>query len=326
MRPSAVVRRRLILFAASLAFVLATPSHSYAAFPGENGGFVFTYEVDFAFGAGTYVATTSNATASDFTTLTHCPQSTEFCTNDWGDWSPNGRRLVYVRQSCDTCALKIVTSRPNGSDRRVLFQVAGATNLLWAPVWSPSGRWIAFSWIRSYFRAGSYSRADDIYVIRTNGRHLTRITHTPGLPETGLDWSSRNRIAFTRWANGGGWRSSDLFTMRPDGTRVRRLTNNNGVAEMEPEWGPGGRNITFVRGQNFFVPREFEIWRMGALGRNREKLSESGEGPAWAPDGSWIAYVSRPDHAIHIVRPWGGGDVVVGSPRRVMARLDWRPL
>ena len=90
-------------------------------------------------------------------------------------WSPTGAWIAYVREYFGT--LKIV--RANGTGSRTVAKGYGISS----PTWSPDGGRIAFSW------------RQDIYVVRTDGTHLTRLTRTPHRQEMELDWSSRHLFA-----------------------------------------------------------------------------------------------------------------------------------
>ena len=65
---------------------------------------------------------------------------------------------------------------------------------------------------------------------------------------------------------------------------------------------------------------------MGIRGGNQRMIATSGFSPAWAPDGSLIAYVNN-DREIHTVEPSGQGDVSIGNPvsGSVASDLDWQP-
>jgi dipeptidyl aminopeptidase/acylaminoacyl peptidase len=88
-------------------------------------------------------------------------------------WSPDGRWLAVGLESVPCC-------RPNhagiwliptggGAARRITRDGVGVS-------WSPDGGWLAFASERS----GDW----EIYVVRTDGRDLRRITHRPG-----RDWA-----------------------------------------------------------------------------------------------------------------------------------------
>jgi Tol biopolymer transport system component len=314
---------RLILALTTTALVVAaaSPDRAHASFPGENGRFLFIVtglaplpstvppldpvEDDFFFGNR---LATANKRGRDVRLLPTCIE----CEQLPGDWSPNGRRIVYAEDEAGV-DVRLVTTRPDGTKRKAVYRAR--RGILSSPVWSPNGRRIAFVWHR-YARRG---RGSDIYVIRRDGTHLTRVTRT-GRNVENLDWSSRNRLVFHRST---GKRSAErryeIFTIRPDGVGLRRLTHNN-VPDGHPDWAPGGRTLTFVRNGH--------IWTMTASGARQRKVASRGHSPVWAPDGSSVAFVSRTNGgAIHTVKPSGENETVIGQPGggNLIAYLDWQP-
>jgi Tol biopolymer transport system component len=278
----------------TMLFAVALPGRAQASFPGTNGRFVFSWGLP----EQTNLAT-ADSEAGDLRVVADPGSDAD---DLMGDWSPSGRRLVFLWEP-DEDPDRIVTMRANGSDKRVIYRVGFRLYWLSSPVWSPDGLRIAFVRPRldNYF-------GGDIYTIRRDGTHLTQITSTRRL-EDELDWSSRNRLVFIR--------GGDLFTMRPNGRKLRRLTDTDEV-EGQPDWAPGGWSLTFVRNG--------EIWKMRASGAKAKRLA-SGHSPTWAPDGSLIAFVGAADGAIHTVKRSGENETVVGSPVQEgrIFELDWQP-
>lgn len=310
--------RRFSTGAVVLALVVLGPVDAgEAAFPGENGRLALTWTTE------PYEVTTDSLATMDpetgqFSTLVTCEYE---CHHESAEWSPDGSRIVYVDEQPDA-ADSIVSIDPDGSNRSVIFR-APPDGFLEAPAWSPDGRRIAF--VQYRWPKGGDGYTGDIFIIRRDGARLRRITRDAAA-ESDLDWSSKGRLAFVRAPDRGRVRRQDLFTVRPDGTSLRRLTDTD-VAEWAPDWAPGGRRITYFRGRyDFFERIGSEVWVIKPTGEGASLLTE-GHSPAWAPDGSAIAFVDR-DGAIYTIDPAGKNPAMLAGPvsEGWIGELDWQAI
>jgi hypothetical protein len=97
------------------------------------------------------------------------------------DWSPDGRRLVVLRSEPLTRLQAIVTVAADGDDRRVVLRGPAPGCEFGPPVWSPSGKRIAFT-------AGCLDprRASAIFTVRPGGVGLRKVfVADPLLPKQG---------------------------------------------------------------------------------------------------------------------------------------------
>jgi dipeptidyl aminopeptidase/acylaminoacyl peptidase len=285
--------------------VLLFAGSASASFRGSNGRFLFT-SIDRDPEGDVVKLATASATGNDFQVVADCCVFPFLPSSQWrGDWSPSGRRFVYSEDFDDGGSLR--TRRADGTRPQTIWSVA---SFFRSPAWSPDAQRIAV--IRRFFPI-SPKRAD-IYVVDRDGTNRTRVTRTRRA-EGGLDWSSRNRLVFVR--------RCDLFTMKPNGLRLRRLTHTD-ACERWPDWSPRGIRLTFERR----VGSASQIWTMDRSGANQHLIAAGGHSPAWAPDGTLIAYISTADGAIHTVHPSGLGDAVIGNPAgagETIFGLDWQP-
>lgn len=106
-----------------------------------------------------------------------------------------------------------------------------------------------------------------------------------------------------------------LWLMNADGSGQQILTNGHGEY---PAWSPNGRQLVYAGGDYF------DIWIVNADGSNDHAITSSAAydmGPAWSPDGAWIAYHTQadafpnvgeagmgPEMEIHLVRTDGSDD------------------
>jgi len=145
----------------------------------------------------------------------------------------------------------------------------------------------------------------EIYLIDADGSRLTRLTNHPAA-ETQPAWSPDGaRIAFTSNRDGRG----DIFVMNADGSNLANLTNDSDI-HMLPVWSPNGAQIAFTTwawdGVSEISVVDSEISVVDADGSNLTKLTQhldvgNPERPAWSPDGTRIAFMSR---------SWDGADDV----------------
>jgi Tol biopolymer transport system component len=210
--------------------------------------------------------------------------------------------------------------------------------------WSPDGRRIAFSAIKSD------DHDPELFVMNATGGGVRRLTDNY-LPDFQPSWSPSGRwIAFTSIRTG----LSQIYRMRADGRAQRRLTNAFGncdspawsprgnliafhcamasekvalmrrdgthvrvllrrahTIETKPAWSPGGRVLAFGRGMPGPSWRPLGIWTIRPDGRGLRRITARGGEPAFSPDGRWLAFVAEHNgnQELYKVRASGRGMV-----------------
>jgi Tol biopolymer transport system component len=201
-------------------------------------------------------------------------------------WSPDGRRIAFVRDR-DRQTANIYVMNADGSGQRRLTQ-----NLRRRPwvelAWSPDWRKIAF------VASASYVGAPDIFVINADGSGLRNVTNTV---TTSFDfaWSpDGRRIAYLDYDRLLG-SSAPLYVVNADGTGKHRLTGSLMVDLGSPSWSPDGRAIAFTG-------RGGDIYTVHADGAGLRKLTRApgwNVGAEWSPDGRRILFASSRDGLAH---------------------------
>ena len=227
------------------------------------------------------------------------------------------QRLVYTKTedmgylrtgSGWSLANAIWSVNSDGEGSRQLRQLKG---YLWAPVWSPDGRRIAFC----HYADGR----GQIYVMSADAAHVVNVSDIPYCDRSPVWSPDSSKLAFVS-DRAGNW---DIWVMNADGSDQRPLTVDAGCNQA-PVWSPDGASIAFESDRGSDV----DIYLMDAQGGNQRpvvQLPGDQKEPAWSPDGSKLAFVglgwTYPDLSIVTVQTGevrevvGGFTNYVGSPR-----------
>ena len=190
---------------------------------------------------------------------------------------------------------RLVASRPDGSGKRVIHDLAGGADRYrgpdsaWGPSWSKDGRWLAFI-VGPPFASDAVDV--DIWKIRSDGTGLVSLTPDSDANDALPDFSPDGRRIVFRSRRGG---NADIYLMNADGGDVRRLTHHEATDTM-PAFSSGGDRIAFtsLRDGNFEL-YTVAIDEDGRAGPPERLTTSPGHDmhPRFSPDDEWVLFTSQ---------------------------------
>ncbi len=210
-------------------------------------------------------------------------------------WSPDGRELAFVSGA------GLMTVRRDGTGLR------DTASGPFAPLWSPTGNWIAFA-----------TFDDLLWAVHPDGSDVHQVAPSyvfgPGFgrAQANYDWSpDGKRLAFVAIANG-----ADIFTAAVEGGTPTQLTGVSNEEEF-PRWSPDGSQIAFWRSDEgtFVVP----------AGGGAARVVTRGFAPTWSPTGLLLAVLRGSQ--VYVVRRDGTGlrRITRGASDSAFSPPVWMP-
>lgn len=192
-------------------------------------------------------------------------------------WSPDGKKLAWLRSFKPTHQEVFVIELENGRERQLTFHGKTIDEVCWTP---------QNEIVYSSNKGGN----TNLWVVSANGGESRQLTKGGG-PDIGIKISADGkRLLYLQQQQVGYLWSSDL-----DGSNARQITfDERGV--FAPTLSPDGKQILLAAADPDPLSRAAHINLMDRDGSNRKHIT-SGEAfhasPQWSPDGKQILYSSR---------------------------------
>ena len=202
------------------------------------------------------------------------------------------RRLAYVRGSRDADIWRLDLRAPGESAGPPVKLISSTTNEF-CPAYSPDGRRIAYSSLRS----GS----QEIWVSDADGANPVQLTSSGGPVTDNARWSPDGRSLLFDSRVGG---PRNLYLISPDGGAPKRLTGGPGDS-LEARWSRDGNWIYFASDRT----GRSEVWKMPANGGTPMQVTQQGGAAAYeSADGKVLYYAKDFRMPTSLWRvPTGGG-------------------
>ncbi len=277
---------------------------------------------------------------------------------------PGGERALFASTHRDPDALakqrEELEKRAAGKDRRYawsfdpyydIFEVpteggepVNLTNAMGYDAegsWSPDGEHILFASNRRAY-AGPLSEKEqeilsrdesyfmDLYIMRSDGSELRRLTDTPGYDGGPFFSHDGSRIIWRRFTPDGG--NAEVYTMNVDGSGEKAVTRL-GAMSWAPYFHPSGDYIIFATNLQGF--QNFELYMVDAEGRRdpvRVTHSDGFDGlPVFSPDGgrlSWSSSRTADKQAQIFIADWNDAEArrLLGLDREGASEAPAAPL
>jgi len=151
--------------------------------------------------------------------------------------------------------------------------------------WSPDGKYISSTGLHDYVQ-GTDGFRTDIYVMRSDGSNLTKITGDQ-MNDYYASLSKKRVVYSSGLAKA---KESSIFTANFDGSDLRRITQTT-AKDTAPAFSPDGKRIAFMSDRD---GGKHQIYVMNADGSDVRKLTDDATvsfcNPQWSPDGGRIVY------------------------------------
>ena len=236
-------------------------------------------------------------------------------------WSPDGRRIAFVRDKTldgqrASSGAELYLADADGS--HIVLRAVGFQS----PAWSPDGGRLTVTQRDCIYYCEMFLLSVD-----EDGTPPVHVASQAAAPA----WSpDGEKIAFVSLSGDDGYHA--LHVVNADGSGVEVVVPRDQVAIHHPTWSPDGRRIAFSECRPITQTAvACDIFTVNSDGTGLVQLTTAGNvfGPAWSPDGTRIAFtVSRyssgawEPSVAYVAVDGGGGRILIVSRGYYPA---WRP-
>lgn len=237
-------------------------------------------------------------------------------------YSASGQQLVYVRQPTSTALRELWTMHADGTAKRKVTTVNTAQSC--PPQFSPDGKRIAF--------AQTVSGNRRIWTVAADGTAKRQAFTPPASLYNGIYVNAQDDCA--RWSPkpGAGLAYVRTWSAPTSDDPAPEIRLNTGAADRGTgcaaawklvafDFSPDGSNVIMI---GTYSEERFQVCAVGVGATRSLGSPDDGYGPAWSPDGRFIA-VGTSD-GVHLVRVDSGAQVWLRAESQLIRSLSWQPV
>lgn len=197
-------------------------------------------------------------------------------------FSPNGDRLAYAAKGDKGTQIFVI-----GPDRETGAKLTNVTETPGEFVWSPDGKWLAFSML-----------------VHEKRKPYAQLPEKPEGAEWAKPFKLYDTLVYRDDAEGylkEGYHQ--LFVLPADGGTPRQITTGKFHHHEAPAWTTDGKSLIFSANRRDdweHEPLDTELYRVDVADGTIKQLTDrrgADESPTVSTDGKWIAYVGFDDQA-----------------------------